>query len=79
MSAPLESLESYSLFVYALRERHQSILSSTLCLAPIGATLARVEGQIECANDVPAPGINFDSPNLDTVLNDVRQSWPTTS
>ena len=25
---------------------------------------------------VPAPGIQFDAPNLDTVLEDVRREWP---
>jgi hypothetical protein len=25
---------------------------------------------------VPAPGIRFDAPNLDTVLEDVRHEWP---
>ena len=48
MSATLDDIASYSAFVYALRERHPFVTSSTLTLAPIGATLAKLEGQIEC-------------------------------
>ncbi len=47
MSTPLEDIASYSAFVYALRERHPFVTGSTLTLAPIGATLARLEGRIE--------------------------------
>ena len=50
MSEPLEDIASYSAFVYALRERHPFITGSTLTLAPIGATLAKLEGRIECQN-----------------------------
>lgn len=137
MSAPLEDIASYSAFIYALRERHSFVTESKLTLAPIGATLAKLEGRIECQggihvevwelvdfamhrirnysyevyrggekvcwydawehpeipalastfphhkhlppdlrnNRVPAAGIRFDSPNLDVVLEDVRQSW----
>jgi hypothetical protein len=137
MSEPLGNIASYSAFVYALRERHAFITGSTLTLAPIGATLAKLEGRIDCQSGihlevwelvdfaarsirtysyevyreaekvcwydawehpenpalaatyphhkhlppnlrehrVPAPGIGFDSPNLDVVLEDVRQDW----
>ena len=137
MTAPLEDIASYSAFVYALRERHPFVTGSTLTLAPIGATLAKLEGRIECQggvhldvwelvdfalrrirtysyevyrkgekvgwydpwehpeipalastfphhkhvppqlreNRVPAPGIGFESPNLDIVLEDVRRGW----
>ncbi len=137
MSAPLDDLTSYSAFVYALRERHPFVSGLTLTLAPIGATLAKLEGHIECqgeihlevwelvdfathrirtysyevyrggekvgwydawehpeipalaatvphhkhvpldlrANRVPAPGLSFDSPNLEVVLEDVRRDW----
>ena len=47
MSAPLDDLASYSTFVYAVRERHSFVTGSTLTLAPIGATLAKLEGRIE--------------------------------
>jgi hypothetical protein len=137
MSAPLDDIASYSTFVYALAERHPSVTSSTLALAPIGATLAKLEGRIECRgaiylevwelidfaakrirtysyevyrgsekicwydswehpeipalattfphhkhiqpnlrdNRLPAPGISFESPNLDVVLEDIRRDW----
>ena len=52
MSAPLENIASYSAFVYALRERHSFVTGSTLTLAPIGATLAKLEGRIECQDGV---------------------------
>ena len=52
MSAPLEDIASYSAFVYALRERHPFVTSSTLTLAPIGATLAKLEGRIECQGGI---------------------------
>lgn len=137
MNAPLDDIASYSAFVYALRERHLFVTGSTLTLAPVGATLAKLEGRIECQggihlevwelmdfaahrirtysyevyrgdeqicwydawehpeiptltatfphhkhippnlrnNRVPAPGISFNAPNLDLVLEDVRQQW----
>lgn len=137
MSATLDDIVSYSAFVYALTERHPFVLNSTLALAPIGATLAKLEGRIEfqggvrlevwelidfatrriraysyevyrgdeqlCWYDpwehpeipalastfphhkhippnlrdhrVPAPGISFEFPNLDVVLEDVRRDW----
>ncbi len=137
MSAPLEGIGSYSAFVYGVAERHPFVIRSTLTLAPIGATLAKLEGRIECQigihlevwelidfaekrirtysyevyregekvcwydawehpeipelaatfphhkhvppnlreNRVPAPGISFESPNLDVVLEDVRREW----
>ena len=136
MSAPLDDIASYSAFVYTLAERHPFITSSTLALAPIGATLAKLEGRVECLGGihlevwelidfaarrirsysyevyrgdkicwyvswahpeiaglastfphhkhippnlrdhrVPAPGISFESPNLDVVLNDIRRDW----
>jgi hypothetical protein len=137
MSAPLNDIASYSAFVYALPGRHSFVTRSTLALIPIGATLAKLEGRIECRNGihlevwelidfaaqrirtysyevyrgdekicwhdawehpeiqalastfphhkhiqpnlrhhrVPAPGISFDSPNLDAVLEDVRRDW----
>jgi Family of unknown function (DUF6516) len=136
MSAPLDTIANYSAFVYAIAERHQFVTSSTLALAPIGATLAKLEGCIDCQggihlevwelidfatrrirsysyevyrgekvcwydswehpeipnlastfphhkhippnlrdNRVPAPGISFEAPNLDVVLNDVQRDW----
>jgi len=48
MSGPLDDLASYSAFVYSLTERHPCVTHSTLVLAPIGSTLAKLEGRIEC-------------------------------
>jgi hypothetical protein len=137
MSAPLDDVPNYSAFVYALAERHAFIVGSTLTLAPVGATLAKLEGRIECKNEihievwelidfaarrirtysyeiyrsgekicwydawehpeipalattfphhrhlppnlrdnrVAAPGISFQSPNLDIILKDVHRDW----
>ena len=137
MSAPLDDIASYSAFVYALAERHPFVTNSILVVAPIGATLAKLEGRIECAGGirievwelidfstqrirtysyevyrggekvcwydpwahpeipslsstfphhkhippnlrdhrVPAPGVSFQSPNLDVVLKEVRRDW----
>ncbi len=136
MSAPLENLASYSAFVYSLPERHFFVSGSSLVLVPVGATLAQLEGSIECQGGiyleiwelidfsaqrirnysyevyrgekicwydswphpeipalaptfphhrhippnlrehrVPAPGISFESPNLDVVLNDICRDW----
>ena len=52
MSAPLDDLESYSAFVYAVADRHAFVTGSTLTLAPIGATLAKLEGRIECQGGI---------------------------
>jgi hypothetical protein len=52
MSAPLDDIASYSGYVYALRERHPFLTGSTLTLAPIGATLAKLEERIECQNGI---------------------------
>ena len=52
MSTPLEGIASYSAFVYALQERHPFVTGSTLTLAPIGATLAKLEGRIECQSGI---------------------------
>lgn len=43
---------TYSEFVYSLPERHANIQQSTLVLAQIGRTLARLEGQILFHGDV---------------------------
>ena len=52
MSAPLDGIANYSAFVYALAERHPFVKASTLVLAPIGTTLAKLEGQITCRNGI---------------------------
>ncbi len=138
MSSPLGGIADYSAWIYGLPERHSFVTGSTLVLAPIGATLAKLEGRLECAggirvdvwelvdfstrriraysyevyrggekvcwydawehpeiaalaatfphhkhvapdlrhNRVPAPGIRFEAPNLEVVLDDIRGELP---
>lgn len=52
MSAPLEDIASYSANVDSLAERHAFVINSTLALVPIGATLAKLEGRVECKNEI---------------------------
>lgn len=49
MSAPLDDIAGYSAWVYGLAGRHSFVTHSTLTLAPVGATLARLEGRVECS------------------------------
>lgn len=48
---PLREFSTYGELVYSLPERYASIRRSTLVLAPIGRTLARLEGQIVFEHD----------------------------
>ena len=48
MSSPLDDIASYGALVYGLAQRHSFVVNSTLALIPIGATLAELEGRIEC-------------------------------
>ena len=41
MSTPLDDIQSYSACVYALGERHDSVVGSTLVLTSLGATLGK--------------------------------------
>jgi hypothetical protein len=52
MSAPLDTIANYSTFVYAIAARHPFITNSTLVLAPIGATFAKLEGRIDCQGGI---------------------------
>lgn len=52
MSTPLDDIQSYSACVYALGERHDSVVGSTLVLTSLGATLGKLEGRIELADGV---------------------------
>jgi hypothetical protein len=49
---PLPDFQTYSQFVYTLPERYSAIRQSTLVLATIGRTLAKLEGQITFEQDV---------------------------
>lgn len=46
MSQPLRTLEDYELFLYTLTDQFPAIRRSTLTLIRLGATLARVTGEI---------------------------------
>ena len=46
MSAHLRTLQDYELYLYTLSETFPSIQSSTVALARLGATLARVAGEV---------------------------------
>jgi hypothetical protein len=48
VSAPLSDFDSYSVFIYTLPQRHAFTTTFTLALARIGATLAKLEGSVEC-------------------------------
>ena len=43
---------SYGVFVCALAARHPFVTSSTLALVPVGATLAKLEGRVECQGGI---------------------------
>ena len=49
---PLPNFQTYGVLIYSLQERYPRILRSTLVLATIGATLAKLEGQLIFADDV---------------------------
>jgi hypothetical protein len=49
---PLPNFQTYGVLIYSLQERYPGSLRSTLVLATIGATLAKLEGQVIFADDV---------------------------
>ena len=49
---PLPDFHTYSVLIYSLPEHYASIRHSTLVLASIGRTLAKLEGQLTFAGDV---------------------------
>ena len=49
---PIPDFSAYGELVYSLPETHPSIRRSTLVLATIGATLAKLEGQVTFENDM---------------------------
>lgn len=49
---PLPDFQIYGELIYTLQERFPSIQRSTLVLATIGATLAKLEGQVMFEGDV---------------------------
>ena len=49
---PLADFQTYGALIYALQEKYPSVQSSTLVLATIGPTLAKLEGQVTFVGDV---------------------------
>jgi hypothetical protein len=49
---PIPDFQTYGEIIYSLPDRYPSIQGSTLVLAPIGPTLAKVEGQITFESEV---------------------------
>ncbi len=49
---PIPDFQTYGELVYTLPERYPSIQYSTLVLAPIGLTLAKLEGQVTFVGDI---------------------------
>jgi hypothetical protein len=49
---PIADFQSYGGLIYSLQERYPSVQRSTLVLATIGPTLAKLEGQVTFEGDV---------------------------
>lgn len=49
---PIPDFHAYGELIYTLQERYPSIQGSTLALATIGSTLAKLEGQVIFAGNV---------------------------
>lgn len=49
---PFPDFQTYNLLVYSIADQYPQVSHSTLVLAPIGATLAKLEGQITFHNDI---------------------------
>lgn len=49
---PIPDFQTYGELIYSLQERYPSIQRSTLVLATIGSTLAKLEGQVTFESDV---------------------------
>ena len=49
---PIPDFQSYGALIYSLPERYPSIQHSTLVLATIGPTLAKIEGQVTFEGEV---------------------------
>jgi len=49
---PIRDFQTYAELIYSLQQRYPSIQHSTLVLATIGPTLAKVEGQVAFKGDV---------------------------
>ncbi len=49
---PITDFHTYGKLIYSLQERYASVRRSTLVLASIGSTLAKLEGQVIFESDV---------------------------
>jgi hypothetical protein len=49
---PLTDFQTYGALIYTLQEKYPSVQNSTLVLATIGPTLAKLEGQVIFVGDV---------------------------
>ena len=49
---PITNFHTYGKLIYSLQERYASVRRSTLVLATIGPTLAKLEGQVIFENDM---------------------------
>lgn len=49
---PIPDFQTYGELIYSLQERYPVIQHSTLVLAPIGPTLAKLEGQVTFERNV---------------------------
>jgi len=52
MSNSLRTIEDYELFLYTLKEQFPSILHSSITLVRMGATLARVAGELHFDREI---------------------------
>lgn len=52
MSNPLRSVEDYELFLYTLTEQFTVVRQSNMTLVRLGATLARVSGELHFAKEI---------------------------
>ena len=52
MSNPLRTPDDYELFVYMLTEQSPSVRQSTVTFVRLGATLARVSGELRFDHDI---------------------------
>jgi len=52
MSNPLRTPDDYELFVYMLTEQFPSVRQSTMTFVRLGATLARVSGELRFDHDI---------------------------
>ena len=73
----LPDVRTYGELVYSLQDRYPSIQRSTLVLAPIGRTLAKLEGRVIFAGDVTLDVwelVNFDTERITNYSYEIYQA-----